>query len=212
MIRRLEKVTELIMHRTIWRIPKVYSILFDEVKIGWLDLCRIILLPKSPDLIIWYELLTLNVNRFEENETGSQFDISCLNFRWEWLLIFPLNYVTKPFWGCSNQRTCAHYNDVIMSTIAFQITSLTIVYSAAYSGADQRWHQSSASLAFVWGIHRWPVNSPHKRPVTRKMFPFDDVIMMKQYKLWMIVYMFTCMLEYLWKCEWKVWVLNQLFC
>ena len=45
-----------------------------------------------------------------------------------------------------------------------------------YSGADQRKHQSSASLAFVWGIHRWPVNSPHKWPVTRKMFPFDDVI------------------------------------
>ena len=38
-------------------------------------------------------------------------------------------------------------------------------------------HQSSASLAFVRGIHRWPVNSPHKGPVTRNMFPFDDVIM-----------------------------------
>ena len=38
-------------------------------------------------------------------------------------------------------------------------------------------HQSSASLVFVWGIHRWPVNSPHKGPVTRKMLPFDDVIM-----------------------------------
>ena len=44
--------------------------------------------------------------------------------------------------------------------------------------ADQRKHQSSASLAFVWGIHRRPVNSPHKWPVTRKMFAFDDVIMM----------------------------------
>ena len=43
--------------------------------------------------------------------------------------------------------------------------------------ADQRKHQSSASLAFVWGIHRRPVNSPHKWTVTRKMFPFDDVIM-----------------------------------
>ena len=30
---------------------------------------------------------------------------------------------------------------------------------------------------FVLGIHRWPVNSPHKGPVTRKMFPFDDMIM-----------------------------------
>ena len=61
--------------------------------------------------------------------------------------------------------------------MTFQITSLTIVYSTVYSGADQRKHQSSASLAFVWGIHREPVNSPHKGPVTRKLFPFDDVIM-----------------------------------
>ena len=64
-----------------------------------------------------------------------------------------------------------------MSAIASQITSLTIVYSTVYSDADQGEHQSSASLAFVWGIHRGPVNSPHKWPVTRKMFPFDDVIM-----------------------------------
>ena len=70
-----------------------------------------------------------------------------------------------------------HYNDVIMSAIASQITSLTIVYSTVYPGADQSKHQSSASLAFVWGIHRGPVNSPHKWPVTRKLFPFDDVIM-----------------------------------
>ena len=70
----------------------------------------------------------------------------------------------------------AHYDDVIMSTMASQITSLTIVYSTVYSGADQRKHQSSASLAFVRGIHQWPVNCPHKEPVTLKMFPFDDVI------------------------------------
>ena len=72
----------------------------------------------------------------------------------------------------------AHYGDVVMGTVASQITSLTIVYSTVYSGADQRKHQSSASLAFVPGIHRGPVNSPHKWPVTRKMFPFDDVIML----------------------------------
>ena len=65
-----------------------------------------------------------------------------------------------------------------MSAMASQITSLTIVYSNVYSGADQRKHQSSTSLAFAWGIHRWPVNSPHKGPVTWKMFPFDDVIML----------------------------------
>ena len=45
------------------------------------------------------------------------------------------------------------------------------------SGTDQSKHQSSASLAFVWGNHRGPVNSTHKWPVTRKMFPFYDVIM-----------------------------------
>ena len=65
----------------------------------------------------------------------------------------------------------------MMGTISSQITSLTIVYSTVYSDADQRKHQSSASLAFVRGIHRGPVNSPHKWPVARKMFPFDDVIM-----------------------------------
>ena len=46
-----------------------------------------------------------------------------------------------------------------------------------YSGAHQRKHQSSASLAFVRGIHRWTVNSPPKWPVTRNFFPLDDVIM-----------------------------------
>ena len=64
-----------------------------------------------------------------------------------------------------------------MGTIASQITSLTIVYSTVCSDADQRKHQSSASLAFVRGSHRGLVNSPHKWPVTRKIFPFDDVIM-----------------------------------
>ena len=64
-----------------------------------------------------------------------------------------------------------------MGAVASHITSLTIVYLIIYSDADQRKQQSSASLAFVRGNHRGPVNSPHKWPVTRKMFPFDDVIM-----------------------------------
>ena len=68
-----------------------------------------------------------------------------------------------------------HYNDVIMGAIASQITSFTIVYSIVYSDSNQRKHQSTASLAFVCGEFtgdRWPV--------TRKMFPFDDVIMDKE--------------------------------
>ena len=83
-------------------------------------------------------------------------------------------------WMLDNNRILniiSHYSDVIMGVMAYQITSLTVVYSIVYSGADQRKHQSSASLAFERGIHRSPVNSPHKWPVTRKMFPFDNVIM-----------------------------------
>ena len=76
-----------------------------------------------------------------------------------------------------DQTCCSHYNDVIIGAKAYQMTNITIVYSMVYSGADQRKHQISASLAFVRGIHGRPVNSPHKWPVTRKMFPFDDVIM-----------------------------------
>ena len=64
-----------------------------------------------------------------------------------------------------------------MGAIASQITSLTIAYSNFYSDADKKKHQSSASLAFVRGIHRGPLNFPHKWLVTPKMFPFDDVIM-----------------------------------
>ena len=96
--------------------------------------------------------------------------------------------VTSEKWSlltlCKQLMWC-HYNDVIMTMMASQITSLTIVYKTVYSDADQRKHQSSASLAFVWGIHRGPVNSPHKWPVTRKMFPVDDVIMCdKQCHFW----------------------------
>ena len=79
---------------------------------------------------------------------------------------------------CHKHCNPIHCSDVIMSTAASQITSLTIVCSTVYSDAYQRKHQSSASLAFVLGIHREPSNSPHKRPVTRKMFPFEDVIML----------------------------------
>ena len=67
-----------------------------------------------------------------------------------------------------------HCSDTIMGAMASQITSLNIVYSTVYWGADQRKHQSSASVAFV-------------RPVTRKMFPFDDVIMPQTVKLCMMM-------------------------
>ena len=74
-------------------------------------------------------------------------------------------------------HTWSHNNDVTMSAMASQIAGVSIVCSSVCSGVDQRKHQSSASVDFVRGIHRWPLNSPHTRPVTRKMLPFDDVIM-----------------------------------
>ena len=67
-----------------------------------------------------------------------------------------------------------------MDAMASQITSLNIAYSSVYSGADERKHRSSASLAFV--REQWPVNFPHKVPVTRKMFLFDDVIMSQHFE------------------------------
>ena len=104
---------------------------------------------------------------------------------WEWWI------VGLGIWSIDRQRITwclcemaySHYNDVIMSAMASQITSFTIVNSTFYSSADLRKHQNSASLAFVTGIHRWPGNCPHKGPVTRKIFPFDDVIMSNQ-PLW----------------------------
>ena len=69
-----------------------------------------------------------------------------------------------------------YYNNVIMSGTASQITGVQIVCSTICSGADQRKHENSA---YVRGIHRWPVDFPHKGPVTRKMFLFDDSIWMK---------------------------------
>ena len=89
------------------------------------------------------------------------------------LILFYVDYKS-----CIKISMCAaHYSDVIMSMMASQITSFLIVCSTVCSGTDQRKHQSSASLAFVWGIHQSLVDSPHKGPVMWKMFPFDDVIM-----------------------------------
>ena len=72
--------------------------------------------------------------------------------------------------GSDARGAGSYYSDVIMSSMASQITSVSIVCLTVCSGPDQWKHQSSASLAFVRGIHRWPV--------TRIMFPFDDVIML----------------------------------
>ena len=70
-----------------------------------------------------------------------------------------------------------HYSDVIISATASEVTTVSIVCSTVCSETDQRIQQSSAPLAFMKGIHRWQVYSPHKRPVARKSLSFHDVIM-----------------------------------
>ena len=90
---------------------------------------------------------------------------------------YAVSFVSSKSKNHSGYGLIQHYSDVIMGAMASQITSLMIIYSTIYSGTDQRKHQISVSLAFVRGIHRWPVNSPHKGPVMWKMFPFDDIIM-----------------------------------
>ena len=83
---------------------------------------------------------------------------------------------TKKSW---HQNTfCMYYSDVIMSAIASQIIDVSIVCSTVCSGADQRKHQSSVSLAFVRGIHRWPGDPPHERSITQEMFLCDDALML----------------------------------
>ena len=114
------------------------------------------------DFMQMYFVRNDEINMFNQSDRAV---LSNMPHRWvgAWQLV--------PSW------TPQQYDDVIMGTMASQITSLTVVYSTFYSGAHQSKHQSSASLAFVWGIHRGPVNSPHKWPVTRKMLPFDYVIL-----------------------------------
>ena len=86
-----------------------------------------------------------------------------------------VSVILKAYPCYENERE--HYSDAIMGAMASQITSLTIAYSTVYSGADQRKHQSSASLSFVREIQRRRMDSPHKWPLTWKMFPLDNVIM-----------------------------------
>ena len=78
----------------------------------------------------------------------------------------------------SRSGSSEQYSFNKMTTMASQIIGVSIVYSTACSGADQGKQHRSASLACVREIDRWPVNFPYKGPVTRKMFPFDDVIML----------------------------------
>ena len=104
-------------------------------------------------------------------------------------------------------RKIAYYSDVIMGAMASRITGVSTVWSTVCSGTDQRKHQSPASLAFVRGIHRSLVDSPHKGPVTWNMFPFDDVIMVCPKGSKWIVWGSRNIVECLTKCRDYLWLL-----
>ena len=116
---------------------------------------------------------TVQYQQLERFGCMSTATIKRMKCRWEdtaWFVVV--------FTSCQRHACVVvfHYGGVIMGTMVSQITSPTIVYSKVHSGADQRKHQSSASLAFARRIHRWAVTSPHQGPVKRKMFPLDDII------------------------------------
>ena len=112
----------------------------------------------------------------ETKETLFHYKIHFLNWN-------PLKYVSTTLSISTGTVFCwrdwfdSYYSEVIMSTMVSHISSTFIVYSTLCSGTDPWKHQSSTPLTFLRGIHRLFVNSPHKGPVTRKMFPFDDVTM-----------------------------------
>ena len=148
-------------------------------------------LPIHALILVVVKLISVGKTAQRDNYNINMMLIRCCNIflTSQWCYYCSADPLGYPWvlwlWNSSNAMSEAfhsnqcfsHYCDVIMGAMASQNTSLRIVYSTVHSGADQRKHQSSASLAFVRGIHRSPVNSPPTWPVTRKMFPFDDVIM-----------------------------------
>ena len=92
---------------------------------------------------------------------------------WGWWFETP----SCPLWRHSNEKIAFRIFATTLQWRQNERDCVSIAYSIVCSGTDQRKHQSSASLAFVRGIHHWTVNSPHKGPLTREMVPFHDVIM-----------------------------------
>ena len=120
--------------------------------------CLVLFLHLNFDYVqVWYFIIAIVLVRNDERKMFNQ----SINFRGQLFMWY-------------------HYSDVIIGATSSLITSLTFVYSAVCSGADQRKHKSLASRAFVRGIHRSPANSPHQWPVSWKVFPFDDVVMSKR--------------------------------
>ena len=112
-----------------------------------------------------------------------------------------INYYVKLTMHSSGSRRCtkafqSHYNNVIISVTVSQITRVSIVHWNVCSGTAQRKYQSSVSLAFVRGIHQWPMDSLYKGPAMWKMFPFDDIIITEFFTI--KIFLFLLSIYFLW--------------
>ena len=141
--------------------PRLCKILPKDQDTWWTQWCFIDSLKEMSSLWLCFHVKQYLLSKRHNSASSITLETETLGFRNE-------HHSFNTTW---------HYGDVMMRVMASQITSLTIVYSTVYSCVDQRKHQSSASLAFVKGIRRWPVISQRKGPVSRKMFPLDEVIM-----------------------------------
>ena len=113
-----------------------------------------VLLTGYPRILVYAmaAVLSMYVRKFFSNRTRIWIAGSLLLTWLTWIS----DYINSYLWDVISPYPTFHYDDVIMGAISSLITSLTIVYSTVYSDADQTKHQSSASLAFAWGIHRGP--------------------------------------------------------
>ena len=158
--------------------------------------------------------------------------ITLVQINWDWWY-YRLSFFSAGQWcrGSTHWDGLDHYNDVRISPMASQVTSLAIVCSTVFSGADQRKHQrkhqSSASLAFVQGIHRWPVTGefPAQRPVTRSFGVFFGVANAENVSIWWPHYgrrhpvgntdchrwLFHNVINSFLKIFWAVWCLQKYF-
>ena len=132
-------------------------------------------------IIHGYILSWWNMSRWDWEILFS--NTQCTNKCWE-ILYSTLNHIVKGCYVINDTHwrlEVNHYSDIIMSVMVSQITCVSIVCSTLCSGADQRKHQISVSLAFVRGIHQWLVDSPHKGSITQKKLPLDDTIMISNF-------------------------------
>ena len=134
-------------------------------------------------LLIFWEIFVVILSQFaltirHRNRNVAACSVTKLSIKFVWWLqphcVHCLNsrYSSETITPRENDTNNFHYSNIIMVLMVSQIIGLSIVYS----GAERMKHQNCASLAFVDGIHRRPVNSPHKEPVTPKIFPIDDII------------------------------------